>query len=128
MNRPMNYISVMVTSLSGTGKCNPLKKSMVMIHHLRKNLRNGLPNDLRVGKNVSRGDHIAYVGQLRTKDKNGNWKNGSTMLHFEMYKGNVTSYLTHIGNKQYDNVASGQYSRRKELMDPASFLDDTIEA
>jgi murein DD-endopeptidase MepM/ murein hydrolase activator NlpD len=88
----------------------------------------GLPDDLRVGDTVKRGQHIAYVGQLREKingvrtdftiDGKKVW-----MLHIEMYKGTATGSLTDKQNTTFDNVTSREYKRRKDLLDPTSYLD-----
>ena len=64
-----------------------------------------LPRGIIAGARVSRGQVIGYVGLMTS---------GSSMLHFEMYKGTVNGELT---------TGSGPYRRRSDLMDPTSFLD-----
>ena len=64
-----------------------------------------LPQGISAGARVSRGQVIGYVGLMTS---------GSSMLHFEMYKGTVSGELT---------TGSGPYRRRSDLMDPTSFLD-----
>jgi murein DD-endopeptidase MepM/ murein hydrolase activator NlpD len=91
-----------------------------------ENLRNGLANNLSVGSSVKKGQHIAYVGQLRQLDKKTskrvNYKD--TMLHFEMYKGNATGNLTQPSNKTFDNVPMKNYMRRKDLLNPKEYIDN----
>jgi peptidoglycan hydrolase-like protein with peptidoglycan-binding domain len=86
----------------------------------------GLPNNLKAGAKVKKGDQIAYVGQLREYDKEQKkYVNKSHMLHFELYKGSVTTELTDESNsKHYDNVTAQNYMRAKQLLDPTKFLDD----
>jgi len=64
-----------------------------------------VPLGISPGARVSRGQVIGYVGLMTS---------GSSMLHFEIYKGNVNGELT---------TGSGPYRRRSDLMDPTSFLD-----
>ena len=64
-----------------------------------------VPRGISAGARVSRGQVIGYVGLMTS---------GSSMLHFEMYKGTVNGELT---------TGSGPYRRRSDLMDPTSFLD-----
>lgn len=66
----------------------------------------GLAAGLKRGSKVTRGQLIAYVGQLNS---------GSSMLHFEMYSGSETGRLTVRSNKPYQ--------RRSDLVDPTSHLD-----
>jgi hypothetical protein len=65
-----------------------------------------VPSGIKVGTSVSRGQVIAYVGQLQS---------GSSMLHLEMYKGTEEGSLTQPGNNGYD--------RRSDVTDPAPYLD-----
>lgn len=67
-----------------------------------------LPPSIKVGANVKRGQHIAWVGQLTS---------GASMLHLEMYAGTAQGALTQ-GN-------SG-YRRRGDLVDPTSYLDNAV--
>ena len=91
-------------------------------------VRKGLPDGLAKGDPVKRGQHIAFVGQLRLKNK----KTGKievfhkTMLHFEMYKGNATGSLTDLDNKEYDNVLKLNYMRRKDLLNPTAIIDKMV--
>ena len=64
-----------------------------------------VPRGISAGARVSRGQVIGYVGLMTS---------GSSMLHFEMYKGTVNGALT---------TGSGPYRRRSDLMDPTAFLD-----
>lgn len=66
-----------------------------------------LASGLKRGSPVTRGQHIAYVGQLAS---------GSSMLHFEMYSGTGSGGLTVRSNKPYQ--------RRQDLIDPTSYLDE----
>lgn len=64
-----------------------------------------VPRGIGPGARISRGQVIAYVGQLST---------GSSMLHFEMYQGTASGELT---------TGSGPYRRRSDLLDPTPYLD-----
>jgi hypothetical protein len=64
-----------------------------------------VPRGISAGARVSRGQVIGYVGLMTS---------GSSMVHFEMYKGTVNGALT---------TGSGPYRRRSDLMDPTAFLD-----
>jgi peptidoglycan hydrolase-like protein with peptidoglycan-binding domain len=91
-----------------------------------ENLRSGLANNLAVRSSVKKGQHIAYVGQLRQLDKKTNKRVNykDTMLHFEMYKGNATGGLTQPSNKTFDNVPIKNYMRRKDLLNPKEYIDN----
>jgi hypothetical protein len=65
-----------------------------------------VPVGIKEGTRVSRGQVIARVGRLDS---------GSSMLHLEMYNGNVEGPLTQTGNS---------YKRRTDLFNPTSYLDD----
>jgi SH3-like domain-containing protein len=67
-----------------------------------------LPRGISPGARVSRGQVIGYVGLMTS---------GSSMLHFEMYRGTVNGELT---------TGSGPYRRRSDLMDPTPFLDAAL--
>lgn len=60
---------------------------------------------------VDEGKHIANVGKLK-------------MLHFEMYKGTGTGYLSQTWNKKYDYVSGNKYKRRADLLDPTPYLEE----
>lgn len=64
-----------------------------------------VPLGISRGARVSRGQVIGYVGLMTS---------GSSMLHFEMYKGTASGELT---------TGTGPYRRRSDLMDPTPFLD-----
>lgn len=66
----------------------------------------GLASGVRRGSSVTRGQLIAYVGQLNS---------GSSMLHFEMYSGADSGRLTVRSNPPYQ--------RRSDLIDPTDHLD-----
>lgn len=73
--------------------------------------RGKLPTDIAEGKEVQPGQLIAWVGRLN-------------MLHFEMYQGEESGYLTQTWNKKnYKYVNPANYQRRSDLMDPTPFLD-----
>ncbi len=65
---------------------------------------------IKNGSVVKPGDVIAYVGRLK-------------MLHFEMYQGTETGYLTRRKNKDYKFVDPKNYQRRADLIDPTPYLD-----
>lgn len=61
------------------------------------------------GQTIKKGEVVAKVGQL---------SGGSHMLHFEMYKnGNDHSTL---------RSSKGPYMRRRDIMDPAPFLNEWV--
>ncbi len=70
---------------------------------------------VEAGQPVYEGQHIANVGQL-----NG----GSSMLHFEMYKGTGSGTLTQTWNKKYDFVEGAKFKRRADLLNPTPFLEE----
>jgi murein DD-endopeptidase MepM/ murein hydrolase activator NlpD len=67
---------------------------------------------------VVEGQLIAYVGAQTV----------ASMLHFEMYSNTEDiSYPTERGNMKYLNFKPAKtYSRRKDLMDPTSYLDGCV--
>jgi murein DD-endopeptidase MepM/ murein hydrolase activator NlpD len=67
---------------------------------------------------VTEGQLIAYVGAQSV----------SSMLHFEMYSNTEDiSYPTVKGNMQYLNFnPTKTYSRRKDLMNPTTYLDGCV--
>lgn len=80
-------------------------------------IKDGLPKGLGVGFPVSKGQVIAYVG--RQCDQ--------AMLHFEMFKDvNDPDYLTDFSNPKYLYVPQRPYMRRKDLLDPTSYLDEWL--
>jgi murein DD-endopeptidase MepM/ murein hydrolase activator NlpD len=75
----------------------------------------GSTNRWKKGKEVSKGQPIAKVGQLI--DKKGRLR--GTMLHLEMYsRGNDPSGL---------KSNTGPYMRRADIMDPGPFLDKWVK-
>jgi len=62
---------------------------------------------------VSKGQHIAYVGQLREEKSKGNFVNHfETMLHFELFKGDGgTNFhkLSEKENKKYLYTSATNY-------------------
>lgn len=74
-----------------------------------------LADGVEAGLPVSEGQHIANVGRLNS---------GSSMLHFEMYKGTSSGYLTQTWNKKYDFVDGSKFKRRSDLLDPTPFLEE----
>ncbi|MBU4132976.1 MAG: M23 family metallopeptidase, partial [Proteobacteria bacterium] len=102
------------------------------------NERKGLPGNLSVGSDVRRGQHIAYVGQMRYNNNNKITIQGVEvkMLHLEMYSDTSTSIPTSItagypltdleNTSNYDNVTAKAYKRRKDLLDPTSKLDEMV--
>jgi murein DD-endopeptidase MepM/ murein hydrolase activator NlpD len=86
---------------------------------------NGLPSNLKETSKVTRGQLIAFVGQLRLdKDNNGKLHNyPRQMLHFELYKGDGQGALTNPSNVNYKNVPQRNYERRSDLLDPTSPLE-----
>lgn len=77
-------------------------------------IRGTVPAGIRVGARVTRGQVIAYVGRLNS---------GSSMLHFEMFKGTASGSLTQGGNRTYDFVPNRPYSRRRDVINPTYYLD-----
>ena len=64
------------------------------------------------GAYVYEGQTIAYVGKMYR----------DSMLHLEMYKGTAQGKFKRW-NKRYDYVKSKNYNRRRDLMNPAPYLD-----
>jgi hypothetical protein len=82
-------------------------------------------SDLKEGVKIKKGQHIAYIGQLRLdKDRNGKLVNyPKTMLHFELYNGDDKGDLTDKTNSSYKNVPQKNYQRRNDLLDPTQSLE-----
>jgi murein DD-endopeptidase MepM/ murein hydrolase activator NlpD len=98
---------------------------MKHIQELSKNEKSGLPNDLKKGSSVKRGDQIAFVGQLYVD--NGTKPFENTMLHFEKYNNKASGPFS-LPDKTdisgYINVEKKQYKRRIDLENPTDFLDN----
>jgi len=62
---------------------------------------------VKSGAKIKKGQHIANVGQLKLKHP-------MSMLHLELYRGNLSGPLTVAGNK---------FRRRADLVDPTPVLD-----
>ncbi len=77
---------------------------------------NGLPGGLGVGSAVTAGQHIADMGDLDMSS--GTW----SMLHFELYSGDLTGPLSNSNNWTYLHVPDANYQRRGDLMDCGPFL------
>ena len=95
-----------------------------------KDVCNGLPDNLKPGMKVQKGQHIAYVGQLRKKVGENFINHEETMLHFELYKGTGKGeylHLTDEHNKIYSFVAPRNYMRRLDLLNPTDFLEKIFE-
>jgi hypothetical protein len=89
-----------------------------------KEILKGLPNGLKKEVSIKKGQHIAYVGQLYEHDGTKPFEH--TMLHFEMYKNTTKgafSQKTYTGD--YDYVPKKSYKRRRDLLNPTQFLDDS---
>ncbi|OAN18156.1 hypothetical protein A3K86_04450 [Photobacterium jeanii] len=71
-----------------------------------------LPNKLKVGSKVKKGDQIANVGLLHFPSGNT-----MSMLHLEMYSGKETGNLTD------KSAGANKYMRRADLIDPTTYLD-----
>jgi Peptidase family M23 len=80
----------------------------------------GLPNGLGVGSTVTAGQQIATMGDLDMSS--GSW----SMLHFELYSGDLSGSLTNSSNYSYLNVPDGNYQRRGDLLDCTPFLLDIM--
>jgi len=101
----------------------PLEKNGIKDPPSPKYLQ-GLPDNLKTGMTVKKGQHIAFVGQLYIKD--GPTPFEHTMVHFELYKNTATGAFTQKNNLvDYDNVPSKPYKRRRDLLNPTDFLDKT---
>lgn len=70
-------------------------------------VRKNMPVGIRAGARISAGRLIGEVGLLSGLKV--------SMVHFEMYDGTATGPLTQRSNKPYQ--------RRKDLIDPTSYLD-----
>lgn len=68
-----------------------------------------IPKGIRSGVPVRRGQIIAHVGFLVSLKM--------SMLHFEMYDGSEVGPLT---------TSSKPYRRRKDLIDPTTYLDEAL--
>ncbi len=67
------------------------------------------------GQKVAEGEQIGTVGLN---------SNGGSMLHFEMYRGDASGFLSQKGNdSNYKYVTPGNFQRRKDLLDPTPYLD-----
>ena len=77
----------------------------------------GLPNGLGVGSKVFAGQHVADMGNLQMST--GYW----SMLHFEVFSGEVDGPLTDRENWTYLHVEDRNYQRRRDLLDCAQFLN-----
>lgn len=64
--------------------------------------------NVSLNKSVKKGQIIGYIGKVSSNCC-------EPMLHFELYKGNLSGSLTQSGNK---------FSRRADLIDPSKFLTD----
>lgn len=92
----------------------------LVIHHIFFIVRYGeidkkLPEDVKVGEIIWKGQHIANVGLLSS---------GSSMLHFEMYRGTSIGQYTQRNNKTYHYVSGSNYKRRSDLLDPTKYLEE----
>jgi len=99
------------------------KDVMSFIQELKEIEKSGLPNGLKKGSSVKRGDHIAYVGQLYVD--NGSVPFEHTMLHFEKYNNKASGPFSQEKNSIYINqIEKKPYKRRADLEDPTEFLDN----
>lgn len=92
----------------------------LVVHHIFFIVRYGeidkkLAEGVEVGSYVSEGQHIANVGLLSS---------GSSMLHFEMYRGVSIGNYTQRSNKDYYFVPNANYQRRADLLDPTPYLEE----
>jgi murein DD-endopeptidase MepM/ murein hydrolase activator NlpD len=108
------------------GEVQPPRKNPYKDDPPPENNCNGLVSGIMVGSMVKQGQHIGYVGQLRLYNKKTKKIEPyyQSMLHLEMYKGNAKGSLSNYTNMQYDNVPIQNYQRRKDLLNPSSFLDN----
>jgi len=67
-----------------------------------------------VGTRVSQGQVIARMGRMIGISE--------IMLHLEYFKGTATGSLSDPGNLTYDYVASRNFGRRRDLLDPTFFF------
>ncbi len=79
----------------------------------------GLFGGLTVGSSVTAGQQIAVMGDL---DIGTTW----SMLHFELYSGELSGSLTDGSNWSYLHVADGNWQRRGDLLDCTPFLLDLL--
>ena len=87
----------------------------------------GMPREIQKDSPVTRGQLIGWVGQLRAKAKGG-MKNGSHMLHFEMYANTKEGPLTVKSKQKYEHVPQKAYQRRSDLLNPTIYLDEAKNA
>ncbi len=88
----------------------------------------GMPHLFKRDEIISKGQLIGWIGELRKVDHNGNVKTIRPMLHFEMYYNQSQGLLTDYSNLTYDFVSEKKYMRRKDLLNPATFLDQSSDA
>lgn len=69
---------------------------------------------IRAGVRVTRGQVIGYLQRNR---------DGTAMLHLEMYKGTASGALTQGSNTAYDFVPQRGYQRRRDLLNATYYLD-----
>lgn len=81
----------------------------------------GLTGDLGVGSRVRAGQQIGTMGDL---DIGTGW----SMLHLELYSGELSGSLTQRSNDSYRHVADGNFQRRGDLMDCTPFLVEILAA
>lgn len=81
----------------------------------------GLAGGLGVGSVVEAGQQIGQMGDLEMSS--GYW----SMLHFELYSGDLSGPLTDSSNMSYMHVPDANYQRRGDLMDCGPFLRGIIE-
>lgn len=73
-------------------------------------IKSELPAGIKAGQQVNRGQIIGKVGRLKHIT--------TSMLHFEMFSGDVSGNLTDRSSKPY--------MRRKDLIDPTPHLDAAL--
>ncbi|MDD6031923.1 MAG: peptidoglycan-binding protein [Oscillospiraceae bacterium] len=69
---------------------------------------------VKSGVRVRKGQQIAVL--------KANSYDGGTMLHLELYRGTASGSLTVSGNRSYTFLSSGNYQRRRDLLDPTFLL------
>ena len=72
--------------------------------------KEGLAKGLKIGSQVKKGQHIAYVGLLKFNSGE------KSMLHIEIYNDSSNNLGIHL----YNNLP---YKRRSDLVDPTTYLD-----
>lgn len=72
---------------------------------------NGKMRNIRRGDKIDMGDTVAYIGKVNS----GCCR---PMLHFELYRGNLSGSLT----KTYRSGCRGKFCRRDDLKDPTPYL------